>query len=190
VAAAIGVATASSLIPGLQAAAYGGGSDKPEKEKVRIGFIPLIDCASVVMASVRRLDEQYGVKIIPSKEASWAGRRCKLVNGEFDMAHVLCGLTYGAHLGVDGVEWDTAVLMTHSNNGQAITVFEKLVGKGTVDGVRLAKLMAAGKRQDGAMRIFAQAFPTGTHAMALNYWTAANGINPIKDAKIITVTPA
>ena len=36
---------------------------------------------------------------------------------------------------------------------------------------------------------FAQTFPTGTHAMWLYYWLAANGINPLKDAKIITVPP-
>lgn len=42
--------TAAGLVPGLQAAVYAAGSDKPEKEEVRIGFIPLTDCASVVMA--------------------------------------------------------------------------------------------------------------------------------------------
>jgi nitrate/nitrite transport system substrate-binding protein len=36
---------------------------------------------------------------------------------------------------------------------------------------------------------FAQTFPTGTHAMWLYYWLAANGINPMKDAKVITVPP-
>ena len=33
---------------------------------------------------------------------------------------------------------------------------------------------------------FAQTFPTGTHAMWLYYWMAANGINPMTDAKVIT----
>ena len=36
---------------------------------------------------------------------------------------------------------------------------------------------------------FAQTFPTGTHAMWLYYWLAASGINPMKDAKVITVPP-
>ena len=76
----------------LQTGAWAQGSDAPEKKEVRIGFIPLTDCASVVMASVLKFDEKYGVKIIPTKEASWAGVREKLVNGELDMAHVLYGL--------------------------------------------------------------------------------------------------
>ena len=36
------------------------------------------------MASVLGFDKKYGIKIVPSKEASWAGVRDKLVNGELD----------------------------------------------------------------------------------------------------------
>ena len=36
---------------------------------------------------------------------------------------------------------------------------------------------------------FAQTFPTGTHAMWLYYWLAANGINPFSDVKTIVVPP-
>ncbi len=178
-------ATAAGMVPGLQSAVYAQGSDKPEKEEVRIGFIPLTDCASVVMASVLGFDKKYGVKIIPTKEASWAGVRDKLVNGELDMAHVLYGLIYGVHLGVSGPKKDMAVLMTLNNNGQAITLSKKLADKGAVDGPGLAKLMASEKRE----YTFAQTFPTGTHAMWLYYWMASYGINPIKDAKVITVPP-
>ena len=90
---------------------WAAGSDAPEKKEVKIGFIPLTDCASVVMASVLGIDQKYGVKIVPSKEASWPGVRDKLVNGELDLAHVLYGLIYGVHLGVSGPKKDMAVLM-------------------------------------------------------------------------------
>ena len=96
---------------GISTRAWAAGSDAPEKKEVRIGFIPLTDCASVVMASVLKFDEKYGVKIIPTKEASWAGVRDKLVNGELDMAHVLYGLIYGVHLGVSGPKKDMACLL-------------------------------------------------------------------------------
>ncbi|MGF6525898.1 CmpA/NrtA family ABC transporter substrate-binding protein [Variovorax sp. PvP013] len=181
-AAAVG---AVAIDPALRAAVYAQGSDKPEKEEVKIGFIPLTDCASVVMASVLGIDKKYGVKIVPSKEASWAGVRDKLVNGDLDFAHVLYGLVYGVHLGVSGPKKDMAVLMTLNNNGQAITLSKKLADKGAVDGPLLTKAMAAEKRE----YTFAQTFPTGTHAMWLNYWLAANGINPVKDVKSIVVPP-
>lgn len=182
---AAAVAGAAGLLPGLQAAVYAQGSDKPEKAEVRIGFIPLTDCASVVMASVLGFDKKYGVKIVLSKEASWAGVRDKLVNGELDMAHVLYGLVYGVHLGTAGPKRDMAVLMSLNNNGQAITLSKALADKGAVDGPSLAKTMAKEKRE----YTFAGTFPTGTHAMWLHYWLAASGINPLQGAKLITVPP-
>ncbi|NRR31255.1 ABC transporter substrate-binding protein [Oxalobacteraceae bacterium] len=182
------------LKAGMAATALGGlatqgvwaaGSDKPEKEEVKIGFIPLTDCASVVMASVLGLDKKYGIKIVLSKEASWPSVRDKLVNGELDAAHVLYGLIYGVHLGAGGPKKDMAVLMNLNQNGQAITLSKKIADKGAVDGSSLAKLMNTDKREYS----FAQTFPTGTHAMWLYYWLAAHGINPVKDAKVITVPP-
>ena len=137
-AAAVG---AVGITPALRAAVYAAGSDAPEKTEVKIGFIPLTDCASVVMASVLGIDKKYGVKIIPTKEASWAGVRDKLVTGELDFAHVLYGLIYGVHLGVGGAKKDMAVLMNLNQNGQAITLSKKLADKGAVDGAGLAKLM-------------------------------------------------
>jgi nitrate/nitrite transport system substrate-binding protein len=180
-----GAATALTIAPALRAAVYAQGSDKPEKEEVKIGFIPLTDCASVVMASELGFDKKYGVKIIPTKEASWAGVRDKLVNGELDMSHVLYGLIYGVHLGTSGPKKDMAVLMNLNNNGQAITLSKALADKGAVDGPSLAKFMASNKRE----YTFAGTFPTGTHAMWMHYWLAAAGINPLSEAKLITVPP-
>jgi nitrate/nitrite transport system substrate-binding protein len=180
-----GAAGALGVAPALRAAVWAQGSDAPEKKEVKIGFIPLTDCASVVMASVLGIDQKYGIKIVPSKEASWAGVRDKLVNGELDMAHVLYGLIYGVHMGTAGPKKDMAILMSLNNNGQAITLSKKLAEKGAVDGASLAKVMATDKRE----YTFAQTFPTGTHAMWLYYWLASYGINPLKDAKAITVPP-
>lgn len=179
------VATTALLGDLVARGAWAAGSDVPEKKEVKIGFIPLTDCASVVMASVLGIDQKYGVKIIPSKEASWPGVRDKLVNGELDMAHVLWGLVYGVHLGVSGPKKDMAVLMNLNHNGQAITLSKKLADKGAVDAASLAQLMAKDKRE----YTFAQTFPTGTHAMWLYYWLASAGINPMKDSKITTVPP-
>jgi nitrate/nitrite transport system substrate-binding protein len=176
---------AIGITPALRSAVYAGGSDAPEKTEVKIGFIPLTDCASVVMAAELGFDKKYGVKIVPSKEASWAGVRDKLVNGELDFAHVLYGLIYGVHLGTAGPKKDMAVLMSINNNGQAISLSKTLADKGAVDGPSLAKLMAREKRE----YTFAGTFPTGTHAMWMHYWLAAAGINPITAAKLITVPP-
>ncbi|MFL6659032.1 MAG: CmpA/NrtA family ABC transporter substrate-binding protein [Massilia sp.] len=176
---------AASLTGLASGGVFAAGSDKPELDTVRVGFIPLTDCASVVMASVLGLDRKYGIKIVLSKESSWASVRDKLVNGELDAAHVLYGLIYGVQNGIGGAKRDMAVLMNLNHNGQAITLSKKVADKGGVDGPSLAKLMQTDKREYS----FAQTFPTGTHAMWLYYWLASHGINPMKDAKVITVPP-
>ena len=176
---------AASLTGLASGGVFAAGSDKPELDTVKVGFIPLTDCASVVMASVLGFDKKYGIKIELSKESSWASVRDKLVNGELDAAHVLYGLIYGVQTGIGGPKKDMAILMKLNHNGQAITLSKKVSDKGGVDGPSLAKLMQTDKREYS----FAQTFPTGTHAMWLYYWLASYGINPMKDAKVITVPP-
>ncbi|NMM36690.1 MAG: ABC transporter substrate-binding protein [Glaciimonas sp.] len=179
------LAAGASMLGLSTGGVWAAGSDKPEKEEVKVGFIPLTDCASVVMASVLGFDKKYGIKIVLSKEASWAGVRDKLINGELDAAHVLYGLIYGVQMGIGSPKKDMAVLMSLNNNGQAITLSKKIADKGAVDGASLAKLMRTEKRE----YTFAQTFPTGTHAMWLYYWLAASGIDPFKDARVIVVPP-
>ena len=184
--AAAGVGAAGmGMLPGLRSSVYAAGSDAPEKTDLTIGFIPLTDCASVVMAGELGLFEKYGLNVTVSKEASWAAVRDKLVLGELDAAHVLYGMLYGVTLGIAGQKKDMAVLMGLNHNGQAITLSNKLKEKGAVDGESLKKLITTDKRD----YTFAQTFPTSTHAMWLYYWLGAHGINPFTDVKTITVPP-
>jgi ABC-type nitrate/sulfonate/bicarbonate transport system substrate-binding protein len=162
------------------------GSDRPECETVRVGFMPLTDCASVVMASVLGFDEKYGIRIVLSKEHSWSGMRDKLVNGELDAAHVLYGLVYGVHLGIGARQKAMAVLMNLNRNGQAITLARPLAVRGAVDGAALAQLM----RDEPRRYVFGHTFPTGNHAMLLYYWLAAAGIDPLHDVHVVTVPPS
>src|SRR5438046_5481061 len=180
-----GAALLAMVAPGVRHAAWAAGSDAPEKKEVKVGFIPLTDCASVVIASVMKFDEKYGIKIVPSKEASWAAVRDKLVNGELDASHVLYGLIYGVQMGIGGPKKDMAVLMNLNHNGQAITLSSQLKEKGAIDGAKLKALIDKEKRE----YTFAQTFPTGTHAMWIYYWLATYGIHPMTDLKTTTVPP-
>src|ERR687897_1791174 len=139
---AAGVASLMSLVPdAVRTGAWAQGSDAPEKKEVRIGFIPLTDCSSVVMAAVMEFDKKYGIKIVPSKEASWAAVRDKLVNGELDAAHVLYGLIYGVQMGIGGPKKDMNILMNLNHNGQAFTLSRKLYDKGVKEGASLSALI-------------------------------------------------
>jgi nitrate/nitrite transport system substrate-binding protein len=184
-----GLSVAAALMalvpPTVRQGAWAGGSDAPEKTDVKIGFIPLTDCASVVVAAAKGFDRKYGINIVPSKQASWAAVRDKTLSGELDAAHVLYGLIYGVHLGIGGPKQDMAVLMTLNNNGQGISLARHLLQKGVTDGPSLARLIKAEPREF----TFAHTFPTGTHAMWLYYWLASYGINPLTEVKTITIPP-
>ncbi|OYY49738.1 MAG: nitrate transporter [Methylophilales bacterium 28-44-11] len=186
VAGTLGAAAMMNIVPpSVSTHAWAAGSDEPELKEVKIGFIPLTDCAPIVVAAEMGFDKKYGIKITPSKEASWAGVRDKLVNGELHAAHVLYGLMYGVQLGIGGKQKDVNVLMTLNNNGQGITLASQLKEKGVTSGPTLKRLIDNENRDF----TFAQTFPTGTHAMWLYYWLATYGINPMKDVKTIVVPP-
>ncbi len=176
----------SMLMPGFMNSVWAAGSDAPEKKTLRVGFIPLTDCSSVVMAAVKKFDAKYGITIVPSKESSWASVRDKLVSGELDAAHVLYGLVYGLEFGISGPQHDMAVLMSLNNNGQAITLSEQLKQASVTDGASLKKVVSASKK---GTYTFAQTFPTGTHAMWLYYWLANAGIHPFDDVRNVVVPP-
>jgi len=151
-----------------------------------MGFMPLVDCAPLVMASVLRLDERHGLKFQLSRESSWAGVRDKLLGGGLDMAQALYGLVYGVQLGVAGPQRDMAVLMNLNRNGQGISVSQRVVALGVTDLASLAQVI---QRSPRAMS-FAQTFPTGTHAMWLYYALAAVGVHPLRDVHSLVLPPA
>ena len=159
---------------------------QPEKQVVRIGYLPLTDCASLVMAAELGFDERYGIKIELSREMSWAGVRDKLGNGELDAAHVLYGLVFGVQMGIGGQQHDMAVLMNLNHNGQSVALSADLARAGAVDGASLARQLGSA----GRPYVFAHTFPTGNHAMLLQYWLAAHGIDPVRDARVMTVPPS
>ena len=161
------------------------GSEVPEIQEVKVGFIPLTDCASLVIASVMKFDERYGIRIIPVRQPSWAAVRDKVLSGELHAAHMLYGMVYGVHLGIGGLQQDMAVLMTLNQNGQGISLASHLSAQGVSDGTSLADLIKAQPNK----YTFAHTFPTGTHAMWLYYWLANYGINPLTDVSTLTVPP-
>jgi nitrate/nitrite transport system substrate-binding protein len=167
---------------GAQAA----GTDAPEVRKLRVGFLPLTDCAPVLMAAAKGFDRKHGIEILPRRQASWAAVRDGLCDGRLDAAQLLYGMAYGLELGIGGVEMPMAVLMTLNQNGQGISLARRLSEQGVVDGASLARAISGGKV---GRFTFAQTFPTGTHALWLYYWLAAHGIHPLRDVRTIVVPP-
>jgi nitrate/nitrite transport system substrate-binding protein len=160
------------------------GSDAPEKPHLRLGFVPLTDCAPLVVAKLKELGRRYGLTLELVRQPSWAAVRDKLLSGELHAAQALYGLVYGVQLGLGGPQADMAVLMTLNQNGQAITLanpLADLVMRGT--SVR-DSLTSLARRP-----VFAHTFPTGTHAMWLYYWLATHGVHPLAEVQSVVLPP-
>ncbi|MGL4317063.1 MAG: CmpA/NrtA family ABC transporter substrate-binding protein [Pseudomonas sp.] len=168
------------------ALAWVAGSDAPEKSALNLGFMALTDSASLIVAATQGFAQPYGLTLNLQRQASWATLRDKLLSGELDAAQSLYGQIYGVHLGLSGPATEMAILMGLCQNGQAINLSEPLKRAG----VTSAEALATRVRQSGAKLTFAQTFPTGTHAMWLNYWLAAQGIHPLEDVNTVVVPPS
>jgi nitrate/nitrite transport system substrate-binding protein len=162
---------------------------KPTGEVIKIGFIPLTDCAPIVMAKELGLFAKYGVNVEVSKEASWANVRDKILTGELDGAHCLFSMPFSVYTGVGGKEGsEMKIAMVLNNNGQAITLSKDFCGKvGFKQTSKVAGVVATKQKADSEVT-FAMTFPGGTHDIWLRYWLAAAGVSQ-RTSKIITIPP-
>lgn len=157
-------------------------------KKIKLGFIPLTDCAPLVVAKELGLFAKYGVDVELSKESSWANIRDKVLNGELDAAHCLYSMPFSVYTGIGGKPGsEMKIAMTLNNNGQGITLSKDFCG--LVGFKEVNKVAVAVKKVEARKEVtFAMTFPGGTHDIWLRYWMAAAGINP-KSVGIITIPP-
>lgn len=164
---------------------YGG---TPPKRVIKLGFIPLTDCAPLVIAKEMGFFAKYGVDVQLSKEASWAVVRDKILNGEIDGAHCLFSMPFSVYTGIGGKAGsEMKIAMILSNNGQAITLSKDFCG---IVGYNDIKHVAAAIKTVQAKKevTFAMTFPGGTHDIWLRNWLAAAGVSS-KSVGIITIPP-
>ncbi len=161
---------------------------KPVGKKIKLGFIPLTDCAPLVAAKELGLFAKYGVDVELSKEASWANIRDKVLLGELDGAHCLFSMPLSVYTGVGGKAGsEMKIAMVLNNNGQAITLSKDFCG--LVGYKEMGKVAAAVRAVKAKKEVtFAMTFPGGTHDIWLRNWLAAANV-PQKSVGIITIPP-
>jgi len=160
----------------------------PPKRIIKLGFIPLTDCAPLVIAKEMGFFAKYGVDVQLSKEASWAVVRDKILNGELDGAHCLFSMPFSVYTGIGGKAGsEMRIAMTLNNNGQAITLSKDFCG---IVGFKDLKKVAGAIKTIKARKevTFAMTFPGGTHDIWLRNWLAAAGVSA-KSVGIITIPP-
>ncbi|MGH6908982.1 MAG: CmpA/NrtA family ABC transporter substrate-binding protein [Phenylobacterium sp.] len=158
---------------------------------IKLGFVPLNDCAALIVGVARGLFAAEGLSVELSREASWATVRDKLAVGALDAAHMLAPMPLAASLGAGSEPTAMLAPMTLSLNGPAVTIARRLaepLGEGP-GAQGLARLLAR-RRDEGASPLtFAVVFPYSAHNYLLRGWMADAGIDPDRDVRLTVVPP-
>lgn len=94
----------------------------PHSLPLRLGYVPLIDCAPILVARERGLFQKHGIEVVTSSQPGWATIREKLVHGEIDAAQCLGPLALAIHHGIGTLAKEMVVPLILSGNGNGITL--------------------------------------------------------------------
>ena len=170
-----------------------GSSTASSSGPIRLGFIPLTDCASLVVADKMGMFEKQGVKVEVVKMANWNAVRDQISSNILQGAHCLFSMPFSIATGVTQAKGDPMkIAMTISNNGQGTSLSNDFEGK--VKYADFAGLGSAAKELQQKRKLenknltFGMTFPGGTHDMWMHLSLAGAGIDP-KSVSIKPVPP-
>jgi NitT/TauT family transport system ATP-binding protein len=163
--------------------------------QVRCGYLPLVDCAPLIIAQELTFAAQEGLDLSLVKQPSWSALRDMLALGQIDFAHMLSPMPVAMSLGLGGMPSQIDVLMVLSVNGNVIGVSAELDRLMQATGWR----NTLGDPQATSEAIFAATnkplrigvpFPFSMHRMLLETWLSqAPGFSPDR-IEIVTVPPS
>ncbi len=167
---------------------------------LRIGFIPLIDAASTIIAADKGFAAAEGVDLELVREVSWSNVRDKLNLGLFDAAHLLAPVAIASSLGLGHIKMPIVAPFTLNLNGNAITLSPPLHDAivAACDGDArdplttaraLARVVAARRKAGAEPLTFGMTFPYSTHNYQLRFWMAAGGVDPDDDVRLVVLPP-
>ena len=164
--------------------------------KLALGFIPLTDCAPLVVAQARGLFAEEGLSVTLSREASWATIRDKVAVGALDAAHMLAPMALATTIGARCEPTPMIAPLALAANGAAVTLSQPVASALSFAeptpqaiGRALARHVRERAGQGKPALTFAVVFPFSIHNYALRYWLAEAGLDPDRDVRIVVTPP-
>ncbi|MDY6943530.1 MAG: CmpA/NrtA family ABC transporter substrate-binding protein [Pseudomonadota bacterium] len=148
---------------------------KPEKSKLKVGFVPITCATPIIMAHPMGFYSKYGLDVDVIKTAGWAVSRDKSINKEYDAAHMLTPMPLAMSMGAGSTAMPFIMPAVENINGQAITLHNKHKDK------RDPKQWKGFK--------FGVPFEYSMHNFLLRYYVAEHGLDPDQDIQIRVVPP-
>lgn len=170
----------------------------PETTKVKLGYVPIVESAPLIIAKEKGFFAKYGMTDVDvSMQASWGSMRDNTEIGsagggvdggqyQMPMAHLITeGLITKGNKPVP--MYLLAQLITHGNG---IALANKHKGKGIATKIDQGKAFVTKLKGENTPFTAAQTFPKVNQDFWIRYWLAASGIDPDNDIKLLTVPSA
>jgi two-component system, oxyanion-binding sensor len=168
--------------------------------RLTVGFMPLLDCAPLVVAHELGFAAREGLDLALVRETSWANIRDRVIVGHFSAAQMLGPMVVASSLGIGHLKVPMIAPITLGLGGNAITVGTSLwdemaaagAAPGASPGMQGAALRAVVQSRAAAglpPLTFAMVYPFSCHNYELRYWLAACGIDPDEDVRLVVIPP-
>lgn len=176
---------------------------KTEKTNISIGFMPLSDCAPLVVAQELGYFNEQHLQVELVRQNSWATLRDKLGAGILDMAQMLAPMPIACQLGLGVSATAMCAPMVLSYNGNGITLsahlFDEIIASNQLDvnealqnplSAEMLLPLVKSRRDKGQEKLrFAAVFPHSCHYYQLASWLFSGGIG-LNDVDISIIPPA
>ncbi len=156
-------------------------------DRIRIGYIRLLDAAPIIVACELGLLKKEGIEIELHRQLGWASLEHKLALGELDAAHMLGPLPLAVNAGVAEARGHLVALRALSYMGNAITLSNELRQRGVESAEDLRYEIRS--QRSSRRYTFGHVAPFSSHHFLLRTWLRSGGIDPDKDVNLVVIPP-
>jgi nitrate/nitrite transport system ATP-binding protein len=160
-----------------------------EKINLDIGFIPLTDCAPLMVAKELGFFAKHGLEEVNLfREPSWKAILEGVASKRLDAAQMVAGMPLAMTLGFNNQDpLPMVISLVLSRNGNAITLDKDIYDQGVRSLEEFADFV---KQPSDRSRTLGIVHPTSMHNLMLRYWLASGGIDPDQDVNLAVIPPA
>ena len=155
---------------------------------LRVGYVPLSDCAPIAVARETGIFERYGLEVVLSREADWSSVRDKIYHGELDAAQSIAGMAFALSMGFGELRCEVAVPLILNLHGSAITLSTSLDPAVIGGGEGLKSFLATSWTKDRPLTL-AATHRFSSHHILLQTWLKHHGLAVGTDVNIVFLPP-
>ncbi len=156
---------------------------------IRLGFVPLIDCAPIAVAKETGIFARHGLNVVLSRELGWASVRDKMIFGHLDAAQSISGIALALGLGFNEMRCEVAVPLVLSLHGNAVTISTELGPDKIGRGENLSAYLTHFWKKDRPFTL-AVTHRYSSHFALLQTWLKRHSVVSPDDVEIIFLPPA